>query len=66
MSNIIKFPAPDRRSDEQKYNDELEAQTGHRNDLGVIPCLYCDDPYCDFDCDEAQAAGFDIDEWNGT
>lgn len=56
--DVIPFRQRDTRSDTQKYADAAERQTGNRSDLGVIPCPYCDDEWCNFDCDEAQAAGF--------
>ncbi len=47
-------------TDLEKYNEALELQTGNRSDLGIIPCPYCDELECNFDCDEAQAGGFDV------
>jgi len=56
--DVIPFRQRDTRLGAQKYADAVERQTGNRSDLGVIPCPYCDDEWCNFDCDEAQAAGF--------
>ena len=52
---VIKFTKP--LSDNQKYNKALEDQTDIRTDLGIIPCPYCDNIYCNFDCDEALCDG---------
>jgi len=60
--DVIPFRQKDTRSNAQKYADAVEKQTGNRSDLGVIPCPYCDDEWCNFDCDEAQAGGFEDDE----
>lgn len=60
--DVIPFKQRDTRSDAQKYADAAEKQTGNRSDLGIIPCPYCNDEWCNFDCDEAQAGGYDVDE----
>ncbi len=50
---IVKFGTHSMR-----YADSLEDQTGVRNELGLIPCTYCGDVACNFDCDESQANGY--------
>ena len=57
--NVLQFKPKDTRPDWMKHDDAVEDQTGNRGDLGVIPCPYCEDLWCNFDCDEAQAGGFD-------
>ena len=32
---------------------------GNRVNLGLIPCKYCGDKNCNFDCDESQADGYE-------
>lgn len=64
--DVIPFRQRDTRSGTQKYADAVERQTGNRSDLGVIPCPYCNDEWCNFDCDEAQAAGFSLDDMDET
>lgn len=61
---VVPLRQRDIRTDAQKYADEVEKQTGNRSDLGVIPCPYCDDVWCNFDCDEAQAGGFEDELFN--
>lgn len=57
---VVPFRQKDTRSNAQKYADAVERQTGNRSDLGVVPCPYCNDEWCNFDCDEAQADGFKL------
>ena len=48
-------------SPDEKFGKAWEKQNNdtHRHGLGVIPCKYCDDENCDFECDGAQG---DIDQ----
>jgi len=57
--DVVPFRPRDTRPDQMKYDDAVEDQTDVRSDLGVIPCPYCEDEWCNFDCDESQAAGFE-------
>lgn len=68
--DVIPFQQRDDRTDQEKYDDassdQIAKRPGYdtspsdtRSDIGKIPCPYCDDVWCNFDCDEAQAGGFD-------
>ena len=73
--DVVRFRPRDERddrTDQEKYDDALSGQMSkhsgydpldpnqkHRPDLGRVPCPYCDDVWCDFNCDEAQADGFE-------
>lgn len=66
--DVVDFPSGAQRfatnvrknmSDEEKYAQALADQNPeHRPGVGVEPCPFCSDVYCDYDCDESQADGF--------
>jgi putative chitinase len=59
--DVIKFTP--RKSSHEKYSDAFSKQHNdeHRYGVGHIPCDYCDNVNCDYDCDGSQADG-DLEE----
>ena len=51
---VINLPIRNKRTDQQKYDDELMHQQ-FRSDLGIVPCPYCEDLWCNIDCERALA-----------
>lgn len=58
---VVKFTP--RKSSHEKYSDAFSKQHNdeHRYGVGHIPCDYCGEVSCDYDCDGSQADG-ELDE----
>ncbi len=52
--DVVTFKS--KKSAEEKFGKAWEKQNNdtHRHGVGTIPCKYCDDVNCDFECDGSQ------------
>jgi len=59
--DVIRFPK--KKTNLEKYSDAFSKQHNdeHRYGVGHIPCDYCGEVNCDYDCDGSQADG-ELDE----